>query len=187
MDTFAGENQKLRDELTVVKNELVATREELTTTLARIGAMEHGLQNLEAVESRLDDMKNDYEQLSNLLKGNHLFDSERFRTAIQTEVKGNFGYYWPSLMNDMKGKLWKEVPPLMKEHLEKEMGKLVDEVVLIRSELVEHQQKFVMSGDPTITELKQAVERVEKRLEEFEKARHGSTPKLTPNDTKNGT
>ncbi|KAF9646383.1 hypothetical protein BDM02DRAFT_3029199 [Thelephora ganbajun] len=173
MNAFVDENQKLRDELVTVKSELAVTRSELTTALARVGAVERGLHGLETLETKLEDMKDNYERLSNLLRGEHLFDSEKFRTAIQTEVKNNFGYYWPSLKSDMKTQLWKECPPPVKEYLEKEMGKVVDEVMLVRSELLAFQQKWTtgvndQSGDPAITELKQVIERIEKKQEELE-------------------
>jgi cytochrome c556 len=58
---------------------------------------------LETLEPRFEDMKENYERLSKLLRGEHLFDSEKFRTAIQNEVKNSIGYYWPSLKSDMKG------------------------------------------------------------------------------------
>jgi len=206
MNVFVDENQKLRDELATVKSELAASRNDLATALPNIDATEHGLHRLEALEEGLEATKDDYEQLSNLLRGEHLFDSEKFRTAIQTEVKNSFGYYWPSLKNDMKTQLWKDFPPPVKEYMEKEIGRVVDEVVLIRSELVTFQQNpttsgNVQNGDPAMAELKQALERIEKRQEElevaiskagtgqeFERNRHDSAsnvPRPTPNNTGN--
>ena len=205
MNTFADENQKLRDELAVAKSELSVTRDELAAVLTRIGATEHGLHGLETLEPRLDAMKDDYEQLSSLLRGEHLFQSERFRTAIHSEVKVSFGYYWPSVKADMKAQLWKELPPPMREYLEKEMGKLADQVVSLRSELVTLQQRSttggnVQNGDPVTTEPNQAMEWVENnqefeaampeagRAQEFEWARRGSTssvPGVTPNNAGN--
>jgi len=206
MNAFVGENQKLRDELATVKSELATARDELATALAHVDATEHGLHGLETLEQKFEDMKDNYEQLSNLLRGEHLFDSEKFRTAIQIEVKNSFGYYWPSLKTDMKSQLWKDLPPPVKEYVEREMGKVVDEMVLVRSELVTLQQKpatsgNVQNGDPEIAKLKQALERVEKQQEElgmviskagmgqeFERARRGSTssiPRPIPNNTGN--
>ena len=206
--TLLKENQKLRDEVTTAKSELAVTRNGLAAALARIGAAEHSLHGLETLESRLDEMNDNYERLSNLLRGEYLFDSEKFRMAIQSEVKASFGYYWPSLKTDMKAQLWREIPPPMKEYLEKEIGKLGDEVVLVRSELLALQQKSTagenfQNGDPAIAELRQAVGRVEEKLEEFEAAmsetgrvqgfervRRSSTssiPRLTPNNTGNST
>ena len=191
MSAFVDENQKLRDELATVTNELVATRDELAGALTRIGVMEHGLQGLEALEPRLDGMRDEYERLSNLLRGEHLFDSEKFHTAIQSEVKVGIGYYWPSLKTDMKNQLWKDLPPPVKEYLEKEIGNLVEEVALIRSELVVLQQNpptrgNFQDGDPAIIELRRTIERVEKKQEEFERVLRSPTssvPKLSPNST----
>jgi len=183
VNALMSENQRLKDEL-------AATRGELTNALTRIGAAEHDLHGLEALESKLDDMKDGYDRLSNLLTSDNLFNSERFHTAIQSEVKQGFGYYWPSLKTDMRDQLWKDLPPPVKEYVEKEKSKLTDEVALIRSALVTLQQKStadgnVRDGGPAITELKQAIERIEKRQEEFERALRGSgssTPRL-PNST----
>lgn len=207
IDAFMDENQKLRDELAATKSELADARNELTTALTRIDTTEHNLRDLETLEPRLDDMKENYERLSNLLRGDHLFNSEKFRTAIHSEVKVSFGYYWPSAKADMKAQLWKELPPPIREYLEKEMGKLVEQVESIRSELVALQQKSavggnVQNGDPAISEPEQTMDWVENkqvesevaiseagRAQELEMARRDSTssiPELTPNDTGNG-
>ena len=165
VNTIAGENQKLRDEL-------ATTRNELATALARVDATERGLRDLETLESRLDN--------ASWLTSDNLFNSERFHTIIQSEVKSGISYYWPSLKTDMKDQLWKELPPPVKEYVEKEKNKLTDEVVLIRSALVSLQQKSTAGGDvrdcaPAITELKKAIERSEKKQVEFERALRGST------------
>ena len=207
MNTFVNENQQLRDELAAAKDDLVTTRNELIAALARVNAVEHDLHGLETLELNLEEMKGNYERLSNLLSSEHLFDSERFRTTIHAEVKSSFGYYWPSAKNDMKNQLWREVPPRVREFVVEEIGKVVDQMSLIRSEVVALQQKItaggnVQNGDPAMAELKQAIERVEKKQEEleamvskvekaqeFDRTRRGSTPtvpRLTPIDTANG-
>jgi len=162
MNALVSENRKLGDEL-------AATRNELATALTRVDATERGLRDLETLESRLDD--------TNLLTGDHLFNSEKFRS----EVKSGISYYWPSLKTDMKDQLWKELPPPVKEYVEKEKNKLTDEVVLIRSAVVSLQQKSSADGDvqdgaPAITELKKAIERIERKQVEFERALRDSTP-----------
>jgi len=166
MNAIVGENQKLRDEL-------AATRNELTTALTRVDATERGLHNLETLESRLDD--------ASLVMGDDLFNSEKFRTTVQSEVKSSIGYYWPSLKTDMRDQLWKELPQPVKEYVEKEKTKLTDEVVLVRSELVSLQQKSTAGGNVqdcalAIAELKEAVGQIEKKQVEFERALRGSTP-----------
>lgn len=184
MNALVRENRKLKDDL-------AATGNELTKALARIGATERDLLRLEVLESRLDNTKDEYERLSSLLTGDNLFNSEKFRTVIQSEVKSGFGYYWPSLKTDMRDQLWKELPPPVKEYMEMEKSKLTDEVVLIRSALVSLQQKSTASesaqdGAPAISELKKAIERIEMRQEEFESALRGSTssaPRLGPKST----
>jgi len=173
-NALVSENQKLRDEL-------AATRNELTVALTRVGTTERGLRDIERLESRLDDTRGEYERLSNLLTSDNLLNSEILRAAIQSEVKSGIGYYWPSLKTDMKDQLWKELPPPVKEYVEKEKSKLTDEVVLIRSALVSLQQKSTAGGDvqdyaPAITELKTAIERVEKKQVEFERALRDSSP-----------
>lgn len=205
MNALADENQKLRDDLLTVRSDLAVAKDELSTALPRISATEHGLHELEALDPKFEDMKEDYERLSTLLRGEHLFDSEKFRTAIQTEVKNSIGYYWPSIKSDLRTQLWKEFPGPVKDYVEGEIGKVVDEVVMIRSDLVGLQQNSatggnVQNGDPAIAELKQAIERIEKkqeeleailevgRVQEFERAPRASTssvPKLTPNSTGN--
>ena len=194
INAFEDENQKLRDELATAKNELAGTRDELAAVLARTGATEHGLQNLEVLEPRLDEMRDNYERLSNLLRGDHLFDSEKFRTAIHSEVKVSFGYYWPSVKADMKAHLWKDLPPPVKDFLGKEMGKLAEQVESIRSQLVALQQQSatggdVQNGDPAITEPRRVVESEAAMPEagtaqDFERAQRNSIssdPGLTPN------
>lgn len=206
MTSFADENQKLRDELLTVKSDLVVAKNGLTAALTRVGTMEHNLHGLEALNPKFEDMKEDYERLSTLLRGEHLFDSEKFRTAIQTEVKSSIGYYWPSLKSDMKSQLWKDFPEPVKAYVNQEIGKLVDEVVTIRSNLVGLQQSSttgenIQNGDPVVAELQRAMERIEKKQEEleaaisevgrareFEGARRASTsniPGPTPNNTGN--
>jgi len=195
MNAFADENQKLRDELTTVKGELVAAREELTAALARIDTTKHSLHGLEALDSRVDGMKEDYDKLSNLLRGDNLFNTEKFHTAVQSEVKSNFGYYWPSAKTDMKNQLWKELPPSVKDHMDKEIGKLSDEMALIRSELVAFQQKsiaggIIQNGDPAVAQLKQAIELIQTKQEELEKTLHNSAldaQRSTPTNTGNST
>lgn len=173
-NALVSENQKLRDEL-------AATRNELTTALTRVAATERGLRDIERLESRLDDTRDEYDRLSNLLTGDNLFNSEKFHATIQSEVKSGIGYYWPSLKTDMKDQLWKELPPPVKRYVEKEKNKLTDEIVLIRSALVSLQQKSTAGGDvqdyaPAIAELKNAVERIEKKQTEFERALLVSSP-----------
>ena len=204
MDVLADENQKLRDELFSVKGELAIAKGDLSTAVARIGTVEHDLHELEALDPKFEDMKENYERLANLLKGEHLFDSEKFRSAIQAEVKGSIGYYWPSVKADLKSQLWREFPEPAKKYVEKEIGKVVEDVALIRSNLVALQQHSSTSGnaagsDPEIAELKQALERVEKRqgelemaisevgkaqqLERTRRASTSSVPRPTPNHT----
>ena len=206
MNAFADENQKLRDELLTVRNELAAAKSDLATTLTRVGTMEHDLHELETLGPKLGDVEENYERLSKLLRGEHLFDSEKFRSAIQTEVKNAIGYYWPSLRSDMKAQLWKDFPGPVKDYMEKEMGKVADEIVLIRSDLATLQHNSVgggsvQNGDAGIAELKQTMERIEKRQEELEaavpktgetqeseRARRASTSSvlgLTPNNAGN--
>ena len=206
VDAFVEENQKLKDELVTAKSDLMTTRNELMAALTRVNTVEHSLHELEALELKLEEMKGDYERLSNLLSSEHLFDSERFRTTIHAEVKSSFGYYWPSAKTDMKSQLWKELPPKVEEHVEKEIGKVQDQLALVRSEVEALQHKFttggnVQNGAPP-TELRQAIERVEKKQEEleatvsrvesaqeFERSQRGSsssTPGLAPNNTENG-
>lgn len=206
MNALADENQKLRDDLLTVRSDLAVSKDDFSTALTRVGTMEHSLHELETLDPKFEDMKEDYERLSTLLRGEHLFDSEKFRTAIQTEVKNSIGYYWPSLKSDMRTQLWKEFPGLAKDYVEKEIGKVVDEVVMIRSDLVALQQNSatggnVQNGDPAIAELKQAMERIEKKQEELEeailevgraqefkrapRASTSSDPRLTPNNTGN--
>jgi predicted nucleic acid-binding Zn-ribbon protein len=208
MNAFVEENQKLRDELATAKNDLMTARSELTAALTRVDTVEHDLNGLEAVELKLEEMKGDYGRLSNLLSSEHLFDSERFRTTIQGEVKNSFGYYWPSAKNDMKNQLWKEIPPKVKEYVDEEIGKAAEQVALVRSEVVEHNQKLSAGGNvqsvgPTMAELMQAIGRVEKkqeeleatvsnveRAQEFERTQRGSTStvaRLTPKDVGNST
>jgi len=205
-NAFADENQKLRDELLNVRSQLAVTKNDLSTALTRIDSTQHNFRELETLESRFEEMKENYERLSKLLRGEHLFHSEKFRTAIHNEVKSSIGYYWPSLKSDMKTQLWKETPEPMKEYVEQEIAKVVDEVMVVRSDLVALQQNSTAGGnvrnnDPAITELKQAMERIEKKQEELEatisnvgrvpeleKVRHASTsrgPRLTPNNTGN--
>lgn len=204
MNALADENQKLRDELFSVKGELATSKDDLSTALARIGAVEHNLHDLEALDPKFEDMKENYERLANLLKGEHLFDSEKFRSAIQAEVKGSIGYYWPSVKSDLRAQLWREFPEPAKKFVEKEIGKVVEDVAVIRSNLVALQQHSSTSGNaessnPAIAELKQALERVEKRqgelevavsevgsAQQFERARRASTssvPRPAPNHT----
>jgi len=205
MNALADENQKLRDDLLTVRSDFAVAKDDLSTALTRVSATEHGLHELEALDPKFEDMKEDYERLSTLLRGEHLFDSEKFRTAIQTEVKSSIGYYWPSLKSDMRTQLWKEFPEPVKDYVEGEIGKVVDEVVMIRSDLVALQQNSatggdVQNGDPAMAELRQAMERIEKkqeeleailevgRVQEFERAPRASTssvPRLTPNNTGN--
>lgn len=208
MNTFVEENKKLRDELVTAKDELTAAKSELAAALTRVDTVERGLHGLEALETKLEEMNGDYERLSNLLSSEHLFDSERFRTNIQAVVKNSFGYYWPSAKNDMKNQLWKELPPIVKEFVEKEVGKVANEIALVRSELATVQPRSttgggVQNGDTVMAGIKQAIERVEKMREESEgaiskaetaqepeRSRRGSTPsvpKLTPNNAENGT
>ena len=207
MNYFADENQKFRDELAAAKSELADTKAELTAALTRVDTMGRDLHGLETLETQLEEMKGNYERLSNLLSSENLFASERFRANIQAEVKNSFGYYWPSAKSDMKNQLWKELPPAVKGHVEKEMGKVSDAMEQIKSQLVALQQKSavdgsVQNGDPG-AELKQAIERLGKKQEELqatiskverdqepERTRRDSTPSVptpTPNDTGNGT
>lgn len=201
INAFVVENQKLRDELATAKNDLVTARNELTSALARVNNVEQDLHGLEALEMKLEELKGDNERLSTLLSSEHLFDSERFRTTIHAEVKSSFGYYWPSAKTDMKNQLWKEVPPKVKEFVEKEIGRVVDQVTLVRSEVVTLQQKYiaggnVQNGDPAMGELGQATEQVQEeseatisevgRAQEFEKNQDSSplaVPRLTLKDT----
>lgn len=206
MNSFADENQKLRDELATAKSELAATRTELTAALTRVDTVGRDLHGLETLETQLEEVKGDYERLSNLLSSENLFSSERFRANIQAEVKSSFGYYWPSAKSDMKNQLWKELPSAVKGHVEKEVGKVSGEVEQIKSELVALRQRStvggsVQNGDPGAAELKQAIERLEKKQEElqamiskverdqeFERTRRGSAssvPRLTQNNTGN--
>lgn len=186
MNAFVDENQKLRDELAATKGELVATRDELAAAITRLDTAETGLRELETMAPKLGEMKNDYEQLSSLLGSEHLFSSERFRSTIQAESQ-----------------IWKELPSTVQQHMEKEVGKVVDEVVLVRSEVVALQQKLAASEsargeNPAVVELRQALERVEKKQEELEgkvgmaeevertkRASASSVPRLSPNDTVN--
>ena len=206
MNALADENQKLRDELFSVKSELALAKDDLSTALTRIGGAEHILHELEALDPKFEDMQENYERLTNLLRGEHLFDSEKFRSAIQAEVKGSIGYYWPSVKSDLKAQLWREFPEPAKKYVEKEIGKVVDDVAVIRSNLVVLQQhsstsRNAQNGDPAIAELKQAMEQVEKRQAELEaavsevgraqqlertrRASTSSVTRLTSNDTGN--
>lgn len=208
MNALADENQKLRDDLLTVRSDLAVSKNDLSTALTRAGTMEHDSRELETLGQKFEDMKEDYERLSVLLRGEHLFDSEKFRMAIQTEVKNNIGYYWPSLKSDMRSQLWKEFPEPVKQYIGEEIGKVVDEMVMIRSDLVALQQNSatggnVQNGDSAIAELKQTMERLEKKQEEleeamseagqireFERAGRASTssdPRLTPNNARNST
>lgn len=208
VNALVDENQKLRHELVTAKDDLVTTRNELLAALARVDTTEQGLHGLETLELKLEEMKGDYERLSNLLSSEHLFDSERFRTTIHAEVKSSFGYYWPSAKNDMKHQLWKEVPPKVREFVVEEIGKVVDQVALVRSEVVALQQRFaaggdVQNGDPTMAELRKAIERVGKKQTELEaavlkvekaqgsgrieKPSTSTVLRHTPNDTANST
>lgn len=173
MNAFLDENQKLRDELTTAKDDLVSARSELTAALTRVDTVERDLNGLEAVELKLEEMKADYERLSTLLSSEHLFDSERFRTTIHAEVKNSFGYYWPSAKNDMKNQLWREVPPKVREYVDEEMGKVTHQVALVRSEAVALQHNLtaggnIQNGGPTMAELMQTIERIQKKQEELE-------------------
>lgn len=175
IDALADENRKLRDELAAAKNDLMTAKDELTAALTRVETLELSLHGLEALEVKLEGMEGDYERLSNLLSSEHLFDSERFRTTIHAEVKNSFGYYWPSAKTDMKNQLWKELPPKVKEFVEKEIARVVDQLSLVRSEVVALQQKFtgggnLQNGDLATVELIQAIERVGKKQEELEAA-----------------
>lgn len=200
LNALADENQKLRDELLTVRSQFAITKNDLATALTRIDSTEHNFHELETLEPRFEDMTENYERLSKLLRGEHLFDSEKFRTAIQNEVKNSIGYYWPSLKSDMKSQLLKEVPESVKEYVEKEIAKVVDEVVVVRSDLVTLQQNStaggnVQNGDPAIAELKHAMERIEKRQEELaatisdvgmtQRASTSNGPRLVPNNTGN--
>lgn len=206
INALGDENQKLTDDLLTVRSDLAIAKNDLSTALTRVGAMEHNLYGLETLDPKFEEMKENYERLSTLLRGEHLFDSEKFRTAIRTEVKSNIGYYWPSLESDLRAQLWKEFPEPVKEYVEKEIGQVVDEVVMIRSDLVALQQNpaaggNVQNGDLAIPELRQAMERIAKKQEELEEAileigrvreseraqgaSTSSVPGLIPNNTGN--
>ena len=194
MNSIMDENQKIREELATVKSELAATRDDRTAALTRIEAMERSFGGLEELRTKQEEMKNDYEKLSSLLSNENLFDSERFRMNVQAVVKNSFGYYFPSLKNELKNQLGKELSPAVKEYVENEMGKVVDEVVQVRAELVTLQKSSVsgitQSGDPMIVDLKQAIERVDKKQEELEamflraEGTQSNVPTITPNDTR---
>jgi hypothetical protein len=175
INALADENQKLRDDLLTVRSDLAVTKNDLSSALTRVGTMEHSLHELETLDPRFEEMKEGYERLSTLLRGEHLFDSEKFRTAIHAEVKSSIGYYWPSIKSDLRAQLWKEFPEPVKDHVEKEIAKVVDEVVMLRSKLVALQQNpatggSVQNGDPAVAELKQAMERIEKQQQELGEA-----------------
>lgn len=206
VNTFVDENQKLRDELATAKSELATTKDELVSALARIDTVERSLYGLMTLEQKLEELQGTYEKLSSLLTDGSLFDTEKFHSATQAGVKECFSYYWPSVKNDLKAQLWKETPEVVKEHVRKEIGKVMDEVMTVRSELVALKQTSTASGgaqngDTAIAELKRIIQRVEKKQEELEakasrienaqeleKTRRDSTPsvpRLTSSNTGN--